>query len=397
MGKRKKSRKDLVDEVLCGATAEEVTKWCKDGRANVDAREPDTGRTALMAAAAQAKDKLVVALLALNANTSAVDEWGNTAYHHITHKLTRLPRRIKALLALLGAPNARAMLSAPNRKGTRPLVALYGVARLARNAAASSKEHRRAEEAEAILGAFDPKGDSSGGGGGSLPTASDAAAASWSAKLDEAMLDDSVEDGGRYTSGYHDVEATDPWSTEQDDDDFHDAEPLRSTRRKTDPVTCPPPSDSAPAGPAEPEAPWLRERARLQEEMRAREKQQREASARIIAEEKEKTAALRHRKQAASYQTQAIAFFSGTAGTNVLHVDIPWPGKTVAEVKAVVLAGETNCVAARKLLKQELMRWHPDRWSGATIERVAADDRDSVLETVQATSQLLNSLLGELA
>lgn len=393
MGKRKKKQKDLVDEVLCGATAEQVARWCAEGRAAVEFREESTGRTALMTAAAQANHKVVCALLELRANLCATDVRGETVFHHLTHKNSRLPRRIKTLLALLQDPTARTAINAANHRGKTPLVALYGLVRVARNAAASSGEHRRAEEAEVILSAFDPKGERA-----SLPDAAGTEAAWWADKLGEALADDVAEVGGRYNGGYQDAEEADVWTHTHHVDAVYDNQSARPpTRRKVDlrPDCATEAARSGlNAGEAPTVPPWLRERARLQEEMRARDQAQREASTRIIEEEKRKTEVLRHRKKSAHYQLRAEAFFGGTT-VDVKFTEVPWPGSTVDEVKGALIGYPADSSVTRKLLKRELMRWHPDRWSGTTIARVVEADRDAVLKRVQSTSQILNSLLGE--
>eukprot|EP00038_Savillea_parva_P012571 m.205546 g.205546 ORF g.205546 m.205546 type:complete len:414 (-) comp22994_c0_seq1:101-1342(-) len=406
-GKRKHHHrpKDLVDEVLCGASADDVTRWVNAGRAKVDAVEDDSGRTALMVAAAQAKPKVAEALVSLGASLLAADHLGHTALHHLTHKHTRLPKRIKTLLVLLGAPRARDAVCARNRAGNPPLIGLYGLARVARNAAASTGEHARAEEAEAILNDYDPVGS-----GGSLPSKEKTEEAAWRHKLGEAFADDVTESGGRFYGHVdpvlEDTSVDDPLGSVhvEDDLDMGDGPPTPMGRkRKRVPMTTDPgaPGDAA----RNDEVPsWMRDRARLEEEMRAYEQAQREASARLIAEEKAKTDALRHRKHAVSYQTRAASFFAtdndaqGGGSGGVSLADVPWPGATAADVRAVVLAGETDKSISRKLLKAELMRWHPDRWSGsAMLDRVREDDRPAVLTKVQETSQLLNQLLGELS
>lgn len=80
---------------------------------------------------------------------------------------------------------------------------------------------------------------------------------------------------------------------------------------------------------------------------------------------------------------------------DVKFTEVPWPGSTVDEVKGALIGYPADSSVTRKLLKRELMRWHPDRWSGTTIARVVEADRDAVLKRVQSTSQILNSLLGE--
>ena len=46
----------------------------------------------------------------------------------------------------------------------------------------------------------------------------------------------------------------------------------------------------------------------------------------------------------------------------------------------------------RKRLRLELLRWHPDKFTGAFGSRLAAGDKARILERVTQISQYLNSL-----
>lgn len=46
----------------------------------------------------------------------------------------------------------------------------------------------------------------------------------------------------------------------------------------------------------------------------------------------------------------------------------------------------------RKRLRLELMRWHPDKFQARFAKRIAAGDRERVLERVDAQTKALNAL-----
>ncbi|KAK9823330.1 hypothetical protein WJX72_001970 [[Myrmecia] bisecta] len=78
--------------------------------------------------------------------------------------------------------------------------------------------------------------------------------------------------------------------------------------------------------------------------------------------------------------------------------DIPWIADDISpgEIKDLVLYGTSGSDEAKKRLRQELMRWHPDKFVSRFGERLDPSQRAAVLEKVKATSQTLNTLIGAL-
>lgn len=56
------------------------------------------------------------------------------------------------------------------------------------------------------------------------------------------------------------------------------------------------------------------------------------------------------------------------------------------------LCCDTGPAEERKRLRLELLRWHPDKFTGAFGSRLAADDKTRILQRVTEISQFLNSL-----
>lgn len=67
--------------------------------------------------------------------------------------------------------------------------------------------------------------------------------------------------------------------------------------------------------------------------------------------------------------------------------DVPIPrGRTPQEAVDVLLAGVPPA-EERAVLRQEMMRWHPDKFQGKLGARLREEDRAAVLERVNAMQQ----------
>lgn len=67
--------------------------------------------------------------------------------------------------------------------------------------------------------------------------------------------------------------------------------------------------------------------------------------------------------------------------------DVPFPrGRTAAESVDVLLAG-VPAAEERAVLRQEMMRWHPDKFQAKFRSRVREEDREAVEERVNALQQ----------
>eukprot|EP00965_Chrysotila_dentata_P002962 95878-Pleurochrysis_carterae.AAC.1 len=80
--------------------------------------------------------------------------------------------------------------------------------------------------------------------------------------------------------------------------------------------------------------------------------------------------------------------------------DVPWPcpvGElSAAKVAPVVLPPNLDAGARRKLLQEELRRWHPDKFSARFAARLLEGDKEEVMGHVTRVSQCLNELMQEL-
>ena len=76
--------------------------------------------------------------------------------------------------------------------------------------------------------------------------------------------------------------------------------------------------------------------------------------------------------------------------------DVPWLvddlGENPDQLKSFVLYGAITPEEQRKRSRSELMRWHPDKFTSRFGARLHAKDKAVILDTVNATSQLLNNI-----
>ena len=74
------------------------------------------------------------------------------------------------------------------------------------------------------------------------------------------------------------------------------------------------------------------------------------------------------------------------------YASIPWLVEDKEDARAIILYGTAGAANERKRLRMELMRWHPDKFVAKFGTRLAAGEKEVVLEGVKRISQMLNSL-----
>ncbi|XP_077187269.1 NF-kappa-B inhibitor-like protein 1 [Paroedura picta] len=134
---------------------------------------------------------------------------------------------------------------------------------------------------------------------------------------------------------------------------------------------------------AEAQKPALKLR-KLQEEHLLYEKRAR-------AKEEELKAAKRAR-----YEEGCSRVFTDDGSRLLSYADIPWPCPrgTAEEMAAVALHGTdpSDRAAYRRFLRRQQALWHPDKFAQRCGARLAARDRQRILDTVTALSQAFNRL-----
>lgn len=76
----------------------------------------------------------------------------------------------------------------------------------------------------------------------------------------------------------------------------------------------------------------------------------------------------------------------------IIYGDVPWLGASDDGAQALILHGVSSAAERKKRLRQELMRWHPDKFVAKFGSSLISGDQDRITEGVKRVSQLLNSL-----
>ena len=98
------------------------------------------------------------------------------------------------------------------------------------------------------------------------------------------------------------------------------------------------------------------------------------------------------------YEKQCQVIFESNSMTNLKFIDIPWPGQgnTKEMINIVVKWSEMKTEAKeerKKFLKEQQVRWHPDKFLQKCGNRLDIHDKEKIIEQVKELSQEINSLL----
>ena len=98
----------------------------------------------------------------------------------------------------------------------------------------------------------------------------------------------------------------------------------------------------------------------------------------------------------AEYEKQCQVTFDSDSRTTIKFADVPWPcqGDTNEMISLVKKWSELKPEEERKkFLKEQQVRWHPDKFLQKCGSRLDSDEREKVMEQVKQLSQEINSLL----
>nr|KAG5712106.1 hypothetical protein BaRGS_020832 [Batillaria attramentaria] len=110
-----------------------------------------------------------------------------------------------------------------------------------------------------------------------------------------------------------------------------------------------------------------------------------------LQEEKEKQA--QYKKKRTAYETNYQTVLTDESGLVLGFRDIPWPSKGSIESVMDVLFCDLGIkckTALKKYVKQQQVRWHPDKFLQKFGERIEEQSKDKVLERVKQISQAIN-------
>jgi hypothetical protein len=93
-----------------------------------------------------------------------------------------------------------------------------------------------------------------------------------------------------------------------------------------------------------------------------------------------------------------LAAASEGGGETIRFSDVPWPtvpagGDLATEAMMLPEALRGDAEARRRAVREALRRWHPDKFGQRFGGRLAAADRDRILERVKTVSQALTALV----
>ena len=101
------------------------------------------------------------------------------------------------------------------------------------------------------------------------------------------------------------------------------------------------------------------------------------------------------------YESRCTDVFQGNLSDpeTLGYTDIPWPtpanwNKEVDSMREFLLCdlGEGDSEAVKKYLREQKVRWHPDRFMQRCGVRLKEKEKDRILEKVKLVSQILNKL-----
>lgn len=98
----------------------------------------------------------------------------------------------------------------------------------------------------------------------------------------------------------------------------------------------------------------------------------------------------------AEYENKCQGIFDSDSTTTIKFTDVPWPshGDTKDMINLVQRWAELKSEDERKkFLKEQQVRWHPDKFLQKCGNRLDLDDREKIIEQVKELSQEINSLL----
>ena len=98
----------------------------------------------------------------------------------------------------------------------------------------------------------------------------------------------------------------------------------------------------------------------------------------------------------ADYEKHCKAIFYSNSTANLTFFDLPWPSKGGTKEMADLVVKWSELKTGeekRKFLKEQQVRWHPDKFLQRCGNRLHLKDRDKIIEKVNELSQEINALL----
>ena len=375
---------------------------------DVQAVDPD-GRTALHLACVSGDDDLARWLIKRGADVTSTDARGDTPAHLAAH---RAPDNVAVTRRLTGAG---ASAHARNDAGETP----------------ASIAERAAEARAARMREFDARRDARTRRGrdadeyeglGAGPSVQELDEAEWRRKLcDEAAMGEEIDEFGGGASGVGTRDEMDAFYASYHTDDYPDDGSAYTWREEEEAY-----AEYMRAGMATKKRkqfgindddgdPGKRRRESASQAQARATRERDEAAQRVLDEERRKDAEWRERtvrKSAAASKSAVdsagyrrkwgVATAMADRGEPIAYADIPWPfdpessrGEPDECAVREVLLGGMKVVAgddARRALRAEMLRWHPDKFHARIGGHVAVSDKERVRAGVNVVASVVARL-----
>ena len=374
---------------------------------DVQAVDPD-GRTALHLACVSGDDDLARWLIKRGADVTSTDARGDTPAHLAAH---RAPDNVAVTRRLTGAG---ASAHARNDAGETPASIAE---RAAEARAARMREFDARREARTRRGRDADEYEGLGAG----PSVQELDEAEWRRKLcEEAAMGEEIDEFGGGASGVGTRDEIDAFYASYQDDYPDDgsaytwreeeeayAEYMRAgmaTKKR---------KQSSGAAAADDDSGKKRRESASQAQARATRERD-EAAQRVLDEERRKDAEWRERTMrksafasksavdSAGYRRKwGVASAMADRGEPIAYADVPWPfdpessrGEPDECAVREVLLGGMNVAGddARRALRAEMLRWHPDKFHARIGGHVAVSDKERVRAGVNVVASVVARL-----
>ena len=99
-------------------------------------------------------------------------------------------------------------------------------------------------------------------------------------------------------------------------------------------------------------------------------------------------------KRKMKYETDYKALYEKKDKITLGYCDIPWPGgdKSSDDIDILMQGLEKGSSDFKKYVRQQQIRWHPDKFLQRFGAHIAAADKDEIMKRVTELSQKLNKL-----
>ncbi|KAK6194454.1 hypothetical protein SNE40_000086 [Patella caerulea] len=115
----------------------------------------------------------------------------------------------------------------------------------------------------------------------------------------------------------------------------------------------------------------------------------------IFAEKQLRIREISRQEKKYKYEEKYTKFIQTKGQGQIKYNDIPWPFRTkLSEITDILFCdfNDKNSDSYRKYLREQQVRWHPDKFRQNFVEYLAEGEKEEILDRVTEISQFLNKL-----